>query len=170
MNLPMLLLALTLTCPISHSLPAPFSSGMTGAWHSYLGHPFRRRQENEVNNQRLLWSSVLSHHRSKFPLKQEFGQRRSRLWHNFSTLGGRHPWKFQSKTFEPENRFTNMFKLNEKRKEMKWVQLENTFKVRSTYHLHLWMWTFFLSILFFNTKLCMKIRLTNTCGKKRFWE
>ena len=117
MNCSVLILALTLIWPPpSHSLPASFSSGMTGAWHRYLGHPFRRRQENEVNNQRLLWSSVLSHHRSKFPLKQEFGQRRSRLWHNFSTLGGRHPW---NQTFN-QNFWT--LRLNQKHVQAEWEE------------------------------------------------
>ena len=124
MNLPMLLSALTLIRPPpNHSLPAPapFSSGMTGAWHSYLGHPFWARQENELNKQRLLWSSVLSHRRSEFPVKQEFGQRRNRLlWHNFSTLGRRHPWSqaFTQQKFNPEITSKDMFKLKEKKKEL----------------------------------------------------
>ena len=126
----MLLLTLTLIWPAtSRSFPDPFSSGMTGAWHSYLGHPFWARQENELNKQRLLWSSVLSHRRSEFPVKQilkqipvkqEFGQRRNRLWHNFSTLGRRHPWSqaFTQQKFNPEITSKDMFKLKEKKKEL----------------------------------------------------
>ena len=85
--------------PSALSLPQPFSSVMTGAWHRYLGFPLRRedlgfplRREEEVKKKQR--SLILSHlHRSEFPMKQfEFGQRsRNRLWHNFSTLGGRHP-------------------------------------------------------------------------------
>ena len=76
--------------PPALSLPQPFSSVMTGAWHSYLGFPLRREEEVKKKQRSL----ILSHlHRSEFPMKQfEFGQRsRNRLWHNFSTLGGRHP-------------------------------------------------------------------------------